>query len=141
MSGIHLDDVTGHQPVEQHAERGQVLLDRRRRKLSLQVLDKGGDVKRFNAGELGDAAGLAPMREAAGGIQVRQARVLVIDLGGEEFKDAPGGLRRRRKKRRRRQFIGGIEDDLVAHWLCRGAMVGGFSVAVTMVGVLPYRVL
>ena len=32
---IHVDDVAGDQPVEQHANGGQVLLDRRRRELAL----------------------------------------------------------------------------------------------------------
>jgi hypothetical protein len=27
---IHIDDVAGHEPVEQHAQRGQILFDRRR---------------------------------------------------------------------------------------------------------------
>jgi hypothetical protein len=55
---IHVNDVTGYQPVEQHAERSQVLLDRRRRKLPLQVFNEGDDVKRLDAAKL--AFGLRP---------------------------------------------------------------------------------
>ena len=35
MGRIDVDDMPGNKPVEQHPERGQVLLDRRRRKLVL----------------------------------------------------------------------------------------------------------
>jgi hypothetical protein len=84
---------------------------------------------------------LAPACEAARGIQVGEARVIVVDMGSEEFEHAPGCLGSRREERRRRDLIGGIEDDLVAHRLRRGATVGGFSVALTMVRGLPYRVL
>ena len=96
---VHVQDVTGHQPVEEHAQRGQVLLHGGRGKLPLQVLDEGGDVDGLDAGELVDATAGAPVREAAGGVQVRLARVVVIDLGGEKLQDALGGLRRRREKR------------------------------------------
>jgi len=94
---IHLKDVADHQPVEQHAERGQVLLDRGRRELAFELLDECGDVEGLDGGEFPDASPLAPCREAARGIHVRLARVVVVDLGGEEFEDALGGFRRRRE--------------------------------------------
>ena len=53
----------------------------------------------LNVGELGEAACVAPFRETAGGVEVRLARVVVVDLGGEEFQNAPGGFRRRREER------------------------------------------
>jgi len=62
------------------------------RNLPLQVLDEGGDVEGLHVGELADAAGVAPFRGTAGGVEVRFARVVVVDLGGEEFQNAPGGL-------------------------------------------------
>ena len=39
---VRLKDVAGHQPVEQHPQRRQVLLDRRRREAALQILDERG---------------------------------------------------------------------------------------------------
>jgi hypothetical protein len=101
--------MAGHQPVEQHAERGQVLLDRGRREQfgpwrkepGLQILDERGDVDRLDGCELADAVGLAPGCEAARGIQVCVARVIVLDLGEEEFEDPLGGLGRRCEERRR----------------------------------------
>ena len=35
MGGVHLENVAGHQPVKEHAQRGQVLLDGGRGELSL----------------------------------------------------------------------------------------------------------
>lgn len=70
MGRVHVQDVPRHKPVEQHAERGQVLLDGGRGKLPLQVLDEGGDVEGLHVGELADAAGVAPFREADTGSTV-----------------------------------------------------------------------
>ena len=38
-------------------------------------------------GELADAFLVAPCREAARGVQIRLAGVVVVDLGGEKFED------------------------------------------------------
>ena len=89
MRRIHINDVADHQPIEQHTERGQVLLDRGRRKrffleiLVLQVLDECGDMEGLDAGEFSDAVRLAPLRKATRRIQIRLARVVVLDLSGE----------------------------------------------------------
>lgn len=69
----------------------------------------------LHAGELADAAGGAPFREAARAVQVRLARVVVVDLRGEKLWDALGGLRRGREKRRGLQLRGGGEDDFGVH--------------------------
>ncbi|HZL25967.1 MAG TPA: hypothetical protein VFC39_05500 [Acidobacteriaceae bacterium] len=53
------------------------------RKLPLQVLDEDGDVEGLHVGGLADAAAVAPLREAAGGVQVGLARVVIVDPGGE----------------------------------------------------------
>ena len=84
--------MAGHQPVKEHAQRGQVLLDGGRGERSLQILDEGGDVEGLHVGELSDAAGVAPGVEAPRGAQVGPAGVGVVDLGGEKLQDAPGGL-------------------------------------------------
>ncbi len=68
-------------------------------KFPLQVLDEVGDVEGLHVGEPGDAVGVAPSRETAGGVQICLAGVVVVDLGGEEFQDAPGGVRRRLEQR------------------------------------------
>lgn len=51
---VHVEYVAGDKPVEQHSERGQVLLHRGRCEFSLQLLHEGGDVEGLNVGELGD---------------------------------------------------------------------------------------
>ena len=104
---IHLKHMAEHQPVEQHAERGQVLLDCGRRELALELLDECGHVEGLDGGEFPDAAPLALCREAARGIHVRLARVVVVDLGGEEFEDALGGFCRRREERCWKKHGGG----------------------------------
>jgi hypothetical protein len=89
---IDLDDVADHEPVEQHTQRRQVLLDRGRRELTLKLLDERCDMRRLDRGQLFDAARLAPVGEAPRGIHVRLARMVVVDLGRDKFEEAPGGL-------------------------------------------------
>jgi hypothetical protein len=89
-----------HQPVEQHTQRRQVLLDRgcgegfRLVILVLEVLEEGGDVEGPHVGKL-EAVRVAPGREAFRGVQISNARVVILDLGREEITRALGGLGRR----------------------------------------------
>ncbi len=117
MSRIDLDDVADHEPVEQHAQRGQMLLDRGRGEVALQLLHEGGDMKGLHLGELCDASPLAPCGEAPRRVEVRLARVVVVDLGGEEFEDALGGFRRRREERRRKKHGGGRGGNEGSLWV------------------------
>jgi hypothetical protein len=103
--------VAGYKPVKQHSQRGQVLLHPGRYEFALQLLDESGDVEGLHVGELGDTVAVAPCREAARGVQVRLAGVVVVDLGGEEFHDALGGFRCRREKRRGLKLGGRGEYD------------------------------
>ena len=52
-----------------------------------------GDMEGFDVAEMGDADGLRPSGEAAGGGGVGLAGVRVPDVGGEELEDALGGGR------------------------------------------------
>ena len=54
-AGLRCHDLADHQPVEQHADRRQVLLDARRRVRLAQLLDVGGDVQRLESPELAQA--------------------------------------------------------------------------------------
>lgn len=56
----------------------------------LTVLDESGDVEGMHVGELANAATAAPFRKTAGCVQVRLARVVVVDLSSEEFQHALG---------------------------------------------------
>lgn len=62
-----------------------MLFDRGRGELALQLLDEGRDVEGLHLRELVQAVRLAPLRKPPRGVQVGFARVVVIDLGGEEF--------------------------------------------------------
>jgi hypothetical protein len=92
---VGLDDVAGHQPVEQHA---QVLFHRGRGELALQLLDERRNVEGLHLRELVQAVGVAPLRKPPRVVQVGFARVVVIDLGGEEFHHALRRLRGRREQ-------------------------------------------
>jgi len=49
---IHLYNMAGDQPVEQHPQRGQGLLYRGRRDLFLELLDERGDMERLHGGKV-----------------------------------------------------------------------------------------
>jgi hypothetical protein len=103
-----------------------VLLHGGGRELALKFLDECGDMDWLNAGELADPAGLAPGREAARGIYVRLVRVVVVDLGGEEFEDALGGFWGRCEQRGREKHGGGRGGKSFSshhHALCYSAQV------------------
>ena len=85
---VHRHDLARHKPVEQMADRGEALLDRRRGALAAELLDVGGDVQRLHVGDRGDAGAFAPGQEFPRRLRVGAARVPVADLGGEEFEEA-----------------------------------------------------
>jgi len=94
----------GHKPVEQHADAGQMLLDRGSRALALQQFDVSGDVHRLHTPQLANPPPFAPAQKISRGPRVSRAgrRVLsggdpqapsvaVADGDGEEFEEAQGG--------------------------------------------------
>ena len=70
------------------ADRGQALFDGRRGSLTAELLDVGGDMQRPHVDNRGDAGALAPGQEFPRRLRVGAARVLVADVGGEEFPKA-----------------------------------------------------
>jgi hypothetical protein len=91
VGGIGGDNLPGHQPVEQHAQCRQELLDRRRRKFALQILDEHSDMERFHVDQFADAVRIAPFGGAADGVKVGSPRVIIVDLGEEERDEPFGG--------------------------------------------------
>src|ERR1039458_7609488 len=83
--------LTRYQPVEQHPDTSQMLLDRGSRPLALQLLDVGRDVHRLDAPEFANPLPFAPAQEGRGRPRIRRPRVLVADVDGEEFEEAPRG--------------------------------------------------
>ena len=63
---IDRHDLAHDQPVEQHPDAGEMLLDGGRRNPLQQLLDVGGDVDGLDVAQMGDAAGLAPGGEFSG---------------------------------------------------------------------------
>ncbi len=90
---IHGDDLAGDEPVEQHADGGQMLLDGRLREVLAEAFDIGGDVERFDLVQAAELVAVAPVEEAQHGMVIRGPGVLVADGGGEEFQEAARGVR------------------------------------------------
>jgi hypothetical protein len=80
------------EPVEQHADRGQVLLDGRLGGCRLQHLYIGGDVNRFDVGKLADLVLLDPGEEMTRGTVIGHAGVLVTDRRVEKLDKAARGM-------------------------------------------------
>ena len=92
LATIGGDDLAGDQPVEQHADGGEVLLDRRFFKILAERLDIGRDVERLDIGDLADLMMVDPGEEPNDGVIIGRPRVLVADGGGEELEEAARGL-------------------------------------------------
>ena len=92
MGRIGGDDLAGDQPVEQHPDGGEVLLDRRLLEILAERLDIGGDVQRLDIGNLADLVVVAPGEEPSCSPVIGHAGVLVADGGGEKLEEAPRGL-------------------------------------------------
>ena len=95
--GVEGQDLADDEPVEEHPERREMLLDARGRERPGKLLDVGRDHHRLDLVE-GEAPVLTPLSEAPDGCEVGEAGVRVPDVGGEELPEAP--LRRARKGRR-----------------------------------------
>ena len=76
-----------------------MLFHRWRRKLSLQVFDESGDVGGVDVCDLADAVLVAPFRKVARGVEIRLARMVVVDLRGEKLQRPPSSLPRRGEDR------------------------------------------
>ena len=69
-------------------DRGEPLLDARRRELACRGLDPGGDVHRLDGADRQHPGARALGQEFIGGAGVRAPRVRVADVGREEFEEA-----------------------------------------------------
>ena len=92
MGRIGRDDLARDQPVEQHADGGEVLLDRRLLKILAHSLDIGGDMQWLDIGNLADLVMVAPGEEPSCGPVIGHAGIFVADGGGEEFEETADGL-------------------------------------------------
>ena len=72
-------------------------------------------MKRLHVSEFADTVGVPPDCKVARRVQVRDARVVVVDLRGEKLEDALRGLRRGSEERGWQQFGGWGKDGFVGH--------------------------
>jgi hypothetical protein len=54
LATIGGDDLAGDQPIDQHADGGQVVIDRRLLKILTERFDVGGDMQRLDVSDLAD---------------------------------------------------------------------------------------
>jgi len=101
MRRVDGEDLADDEPVEQHADRGQMLLDGRPRGRALpdgaiagiqyrQRLQIGGDVERLDIGQLANAVLLEPGEERTRRRVIGHAGVVVFDRGDEKTEETAG---------------------------------------------------
>jgi hypothetical protein len=88
MGRIGGEHAAGDQPVEQHANGGQMLFCGRFLEAALHRLDVCGDVQRLDVSELTDLMTLAPGEEPAHRMKVSGSGVLVANGGGKKLQEA-----------------------------------------------------
>ena len=104
--GVEGEDLADDEPVEEHAQRRQVLLDARGGERSGELLDVGGDHHGLDLVE-GEAPLLAPGGEAPRGGEVGKPGVGVSDMGGEELPESALGVGGGGEEHRRRRAVRG----------------------------------
>ena len=92
-AGLSVDDLADDEPVEEHADGGEVLLDRGLGVAVLELLDVPGDGHRFDRLEIRVALALAPGKKRDGVAEVRAAGMRVLNVDGEVFGEAVAGVR------------------------------------------------
>ena len=90
LGRVDLDDLADDEPVVEHADGRQVLLDRGRGHGLAQLLDVGRDVVALDVPEL-EAAVAAPGEEPPGVAVVGRPSIRVPDIVGEEGEESLGG--------------------------------------------------
>ena len=88
MGGIDSDHLADDEPVEQHADRGEVLLDGRLLEILAERADVSRDMHGLDRNQLVKAFQFAPGEEAPAGVEIGPAGVRVLDGDGEELEEA-----------------------------------------------------
>ena len=115
--GVEGHDLADDEPVEEHSERREVLLDARRRECPGELLDVGRDHHGLDLVER-EASALAPLGEAPDRRKVREARVGVSDVGGEELPEAALGALGGGEEHRRREGTDDIRAEMHGKCSC-----------------------
>jgi hypothetical protein len=90
--GIDGDDLAEDEPVEEHADGGEVLLYRRLRVALAELLDVSGDHHRLDAAEIVNPSAIAPAEKVTDGAAVGATGVRVSDVRREELEEAARGV-------------------------------------------------
>jgi hypothetical protein len=108
------------EPIEKHADAGEVKFHGGCCEPVLQALNVCRDVHRLDIAQLPEALALAPVGEVRRGPGVGAPSIGIADVGGEELDEPPGGLRigreecrqvfrRRRLDARQRNLLFGLQ--------------------------------
>jgi hypothetical protein len=81
-------DLPDDEPIEQHPDRGQVLLNRRGSMRVAEPLDVSGDMMRADLRQLANLAPLAPQEKRAGVPEVCGSGVGISEVGRKKFQEA-----------------------------------------------------
>jgi hypothetical protein len=87
---IHRHDLAGDQPIEEHADRGQVPLDRRGH--ARMLLNAGGDHNRCNRSEVSNPSLLRPGEKGSSGPHIGHTGVLIANVRREKLQEASACL-------------------------------------------------
>jgi hypothetical protein len=88
---VERHNLADHEPIEEHAYRGERLLHGRSREILTEHLDVGRDVHRTYPLER-EPSSFAPAEKIRTRAVIRAARVRVPDVGGEEFQEPEAGI-------------------------------------------------
>ena len=89
MRRIGGDDLASDEPIEHHADGGQVLLERRLLEVLAQARDLGGEMHRLDVGQLFNlVARIARGENTPAGVKIRRAGVRVGHGDGEDSEKA-----------------------------------------------------
>ena len=102
--GVHADDSSNEQKIEQHTNRSKFLLNTRLFNFRSARLDVGRNVERLNRGKFTDPVPLAPGEEPEHGTKIRPARVRVTNRAGEKFEEPFGSVTAGTRDRRRQML-------------------------------------
>ena len=70
LATIGGDDLAGDQPIDQHADGGQVPLDRRLLEILTERFDVGGDMQRLDVSDLADLVPVDPSKKPHDGMVI-----------------------------------------------------------------------
>lgn len=94
-------NLAGREPIEQVADRGQMLFDGRRRERLLLPLDPRRDMQRPHSSNRCHTGRRAPSQETCGSVHIRGSRAWVADVRREKINEPNARLIARSHDQRR----------------------------------------